>query len=138
MEMIEKYQHTGNGYNPFLIRGGWQVAVLNYDSAETAEAIDKLDIHHETDEAFMLIEGDAVLIAASISGTGIEYDMVKMKKGIVYNIPKDVWHKIALKEGCGVYIVENADTHLGDFEFYPLSDEQRQILRHKINLTFNG
>lgn len=138
MELIEKYQHTDNGYNPFLIRGGWQVAVLNYAPAESAEAIDKLDIHHKTDEAFMLIDGDVVLIAAAVSDSGIEYDMVKMEKGIVYNIPKNVWHKIAMREGSGVYIVENADTHVSDFEFYPLSEEQRMTLCSKIYIAFNG
>lgn len=137
MKLIEKYQHIGDGYNPFLISGDWQVAVLNYAPAEAAEAIDKLDIHHKTDEAFMLIDGDAVLIAAFILESGIEYDMVKMKKGIVYNIPKNVWHKIALKEGSGVYIVENADTHINDFEFYYLSEIQRQILCRRINQTFD-
>ena len=28
--MIETYFHSGEGYNPFLVREGWQVAQLNY------------------------------------------------------------------------------------------------------------
>lgn len=136
MKFIETYSHEGNGYNPFLISDGWQVAVLNYAPEETAEAIEKLDIHHHTDEAFMLVKGDAVLISASVTDSGIEYDMVKMKPGIVYNIPVNVWHKIAMKPGSGVYIVEKSDTHIGDFDFFELSAEQRISLCRQVEEAF--
>lgn len=136
MKLIETYSHEGNGYNPFLISDGWQVAVLNYAPEETAEAIEKLDIHHCTDEAFMLVNGDVVLISASVTDSDIKYDMVKMKPGVVYNIPVNVWHKIAMKPGSSVYIVEKSDTHIGDFEFLELSAEQRLSLCRQVEETF--
>ncbi|MGN1220944.1 MAG: hypothetical protein ACI4TU_08395 [Candidatus Cryptobacteroides sp.] len=136
MNHIEAYSHKGQGYNPFLISDGWQIAVLNYAPEETAEAIDKLDIHHLTDEAFMLVEGEVVLISASIKDSEIVYDMVRMKPGTVYNVPVNVWHKIAMKPGSSVYIVEKSLTHTGDFEFYPLSAEQRFLLCRQVEETF--
>lgn len=133
MNLIETYEHYAEGYNPSLISGGWQVAFLNYADAEALESIEKLDIHHETDEAFVLLAGNAVLIAASIEDDEIKYDLVDMQPRIIYNIPKETWHKIAMSKGSQVLIVEQANTHLGDFEFYDLSEEQRADLQKNVH-----
>jgi len=133
MKLIEVYEHNSAGYDPTLIRDGWQAAFLNYADAESLEQIVKLDIHHETDEAFVLLEGKSVLIAASIENGTIEYDLIDMKPGILYNIPKETWHKIAMWKGSKVFIVERANTHLGDFEFYDLSGRQQAELQNEVN-----
>ena len=132
MNLIESYVHVGEGYNPFLIRKQWQVAILNYAPAEALEAIDKLDVHFETDEAFVLLQGDAVLIAASVDENAVCFEAVKMKSNVVYNIPRNVWHKIAMKPGSSTLIVENQQTHLGDFKFHPLNEMQKEELRQVV------
>lgn len=138
MQLIEQYTHTEDGYNPLLVRPKWQVAILNYAQAESLEAIDKLDVHHQTDEVFMLLEGRSVLIAASIHNDVVLYQTIDMKRGIIYNIPRNVWHKIAMYQGSSVLIVENADTHLGDFEFYNLSENQKMELKTAVLHTENN
>ena len=132
MNLIELYKHTESGYNPFLIREQWQVAILNYAPEETLEAIDKLDVHYETDEVFVLLAGNAVLIAASIDSDIVCYEAIDMKPNIVYNIPRNVWHKIAMQPESSVLIVENQNTHVGDFEFYPLNEAQKNDLREAV------
>lgn len=133
MNIIDCYDPHRAGYNPFLTGPVWQVAVLNYAPAEALEQIDKLDVHRFTDEAFVLLEGHAVLIAAEICCEGIErYDLQDMRGGVTYNIRRGVWHKIAMNEGSRVLIVENAGTHLNDFEFYPLSEPQREKLCEQV------
>jgi len=136
MKTIETYEHKKNGYNPFLITPKWQVAQLNYAPEEALEAIDKLDIHFKTDEAFFLIEGDAVLIGATIDNSTINYELKIMQPGITYNIPQKVWHNIALYPGAKVLIIEDANTHLGDFEFHHLSKEQQDELQVKVKEIF--
>lgn len=133
MNLIEVYKHEAEGYNPSLISDGWQAAFLNYADAEKLESIEKLDIHYLTDEVFVLLEGESVLIAAEIKNDQITYDLINMKPGIIYNIPKNTWHKIAMQKGSKVCIVEKDNTHLGDFEFYDLSEEQKADLRNAVN-----
>ena len=82
MKLIEQYHTTENGYHPFLIRDGWQVAQLNYMPEQEIENIKKLDVHHFTDEVFILLKGNAVLITAKIEGDEIEFDMEKMQPNI--------------------------------------------------------
>lgn len=135
MKIIDDYKFSGEGYNPFLITGRWQVAYLNYAEAESLEKIEKLDIHHRTDEVFVLLQGQAALIGASITNGNIEYDAANMQQGVVYNIPQNVWHKIAMMPGSQVLIIENNDTHLDDFEFFELSPSQKIQLRECVNQT---
>ncbi|MDR1182382.1 MAG: hypothetical protein LBL13_10445 [Bacteroidales bacterium] len=133
MKLIDYYQHERQGYNPFLITDRWQVALLNYAPAEALEAIDKLDVHHHTDEVFVLLQGRSALIAAEIKNGIISYEVIAMQPNVVYNIPKNKWHKIAMLEESQVLIVENNNTHLGDFEFYNLNEMQKKQLRDVVN-----
>lgn len=136
MKLIETYRHSAPGYDPTFISDGWQAAFLNYAPAEALESIVKLDIHHLTDEVFVLLEGHAVLIAAAITGGAVQYDLQDMVPGVIYNIPRETWHKIAMQEGSRVCIVEKSETHVSDFEFYDLSArEQRQLQEAVRNLT---
>ena len=110
MKIIDEHTFEGKGYHPFLITDRWQVAYLNYAEAESLEQIEKLDIHHQTDEVFILLQGKAALIGASVTDQNITYDVVNMQPGIVYNIRREVWHKIAMQPGSQVLIIENNDT----------------------------
>ena len=98
MKFIDQYQHENQGYNPFLITDHWQVALLNYAPAEALEAIDKLDVHHYTDEVFVLLRGRSALIAAEIKNNIINYEVINMQPNVVYNIPANRWHKITMSE----------------------------------------
>ncbi len=132
-EIIDSYCYRGEGYDPFLVGPKWQVAFLSYAPAEALEAIDKLDVHYLTDEVFVLLQGKAVLIAAEIEGTRVDFETVDMEPGTAYNIRRNVWHKIAMEPGSRVLIVEDANTHKGDFEFYDLDDAVKRQLREQVN-----
>ncbi len=132
MTQIEEYQHSSGGYNPFLIRDGWQVAQLNYDESSKIDNISRLDIHYKTDEAFVLLKGKAILIGATINDDAIEYDIKDMQANITYNIPALMWHSIVLSRDAFVLIVEKDNTHLGDYEFYNFSEAQTRDLHDRV------
>lgn len=126
--MIEKYYHEGEGYNPFLIREGWQVAQLNYLSKHGLDDIDDVEMHAVTDEVFILFEGTAVLIAGCWEDERICFELVRMTPGVTYNIPAGVWHNIAMAPDAKIIIIEKSDTHLDDCAHLPLTDGQRAEL----------
>ena len=126
MKLIEAYQIKGNGYHPFLIRGGWQVAQLNYMPEQEIGNIAKLDVHYLTDEVFILQKGHAVLIGAQIQNEAVQFEVESMRPNVTYNIPAGTWHNIAMSEDCEIIIVEKSDTHISDFEYFQLSDEQKK------------
>lgn len=138
MKFIEEYIHEGAGYNPFFIRDGWQVAKLNPLPGHGLDEIDQVEVHSDTDEVFVLIQGTAVLIAADVQGDGIVFHNVAMKPGIVYNIPKGVWHNIAMAAGVELIIVEKDNTHLGDCQYKPLTSSQQEELKNEIKNVLNN
>lgn len=137
MKLIEQYQISDNGYHPFLIRDGWQVAQLNYMPEQEIGNIEKLDIHHLTDEVFILLKGKAVLIGAEIKGNEVNFEVELLKPNITYNIPVGTWHNIAMSKDCEIIIVEKANTHEGDFEFFPLSEEQKKEMETLVRNAFD-
>lgn len=123
METIEKHRYSGEGYKPLLIREGWQVAQLNFTEEQKIDALKKLDVHHHTDEVFMLMKGTAVLIGGVIRDGKVSFQAERMEPNITYNIPQGTWHNIAMKESSEVLIIEKSNTHVDDYEFYWLNDE---------------
>ena len=134
--MFEKYIIKDEGYHPFLIREGWQVAQLNYSEEQHIDNIKKIDIHFETDEVFVLFSGEAVLITAEVENDTPLFSTDLMATGTIYNVPKNVWHNIAMKEGSEVLIIEKSNTHLGDYEFYHLNEEQATDLKKNVIQSF--
>jgi hypothetical protein len=128
MNLIESYFHDGLGYNPFLIRDGWQVAQLNFLPELAPDAIRRVERHNATDEVFILCEGASVLIAAEETPDGLQFETCRMEPGVTYNVPTGAWHSIAMFPADLVIIVEKSDTHLNDVEFRDLSEaEIRQM-----------
>jgi mannose-6-phosphate isomerase-like protein (cupin superfamily) len=131
--LIETYYTSEQGYHPFLITKDWQVAQLNFMPEQSFFNIVKLDKHEQTDEVFVLTKGVAVLISATISGEQISFNCVKMQPGVIYNIPANTWHNIAMDKSAQVIIAEKSNTHLGDFIYHPLSSIQILELKNHIN-----
>ena len=127
-KLIEEYRHSKEGYNPYLIGPKWQVAQLNFQPDLAPDAIKKVDVHHHTDETFLLMNGQAVLIAAEIQQNRIGFELINMEPKVLYNIPKGCWHNIALSLDAEVLITEDANTHIGDYEFHYLKEEDQKEL----------
>ncbi|MDO5977893.1 hypothetical protein [Flavivirga spongiicola] len=132
IELIESYQIIEDGFHPFLIRDGWQVAQLNYVEEQNIENISKIDVHYQTDEVFVLLNGKAVLIVATFKDDIPFFEVELMKQNTIYNIPKNRWHNIAMEEESKVLIVEKSNTHLSDFDYFNLDSEKRSELKYKV------
>ena len=126
---IEALSYGGDGFRPLLVRPGWQVAQLNDRSDLRAEAIRAVERHDATDEAFVLVEGRATLVAADeAEGGALAFACVAMSPGVVYNVARGRWHAIATEPGARVIIVERDGTDVDDVRRRPLSDGERAAL----------
>ncbi len=130
--MIESFKIKENGYHPFLIRDGWQVAQLNFMEEQHINNINKIDVHQQTDEVFVLLKGKAVLILAELEDDEPIFEVLLMEPTVTYNIPKNRWHNIAMEEGSEVLIVENSNTHLNDVIYKDLNQSKINELRQLV------
>ncbi len=79
---------------------GWKIGLLRYSERFSAYTVEER--HLETDEAFILLEGNATLYE--------EKKPYIMEKCKVYNVKKGLWHHIVVSEDATVLVVENSNT----------------------------
>lgn len=135
--LIETYVHKGDGYAPFFIKDEWQVAQLNYVEEQDPAHITKIDMHMLTDEIFILLKGNAVLIGVAERDGVLVFECKKMLSGITYNIPVNTWHNVAIEKEASMIIVEKSNTHLGDVVYRKLNLIEKKQLKQQIDDAFN-
>ncbi len=113
MEELLVLDYDGKGYFSHFKYGGWRIAYLNYAPMFTKEGITYLERHNETDEVFILLEGEASLFMGETAKE------VVMEKFVSYVVKKSAWHNIVVSEDAKVLIVENADTGKDNSEYLP-------------------
>ena len=129
--MLEICDYQGEGYKPLIEYGDWRVAILRFLDGLQPERIDSMERHTETDEVFVLLHGQGVLI---LGGSGAQVGGIysqAMEHGKVYNVKCNNWHTILLSRDASVLIIENNNTGDHNSEFASLSLEQRRAIREK-------
>lgn len=97
---MEIYDFDGEDFKAVMQFEGWKIGLLRH--SDRFSKIEIMERHNETDEAFVLLEGDATLY--------VEEDSVKMEKCKVYNVKKGEWHHITVSCDATVLVVENSNT----------------------------
>lgn len=103
LEGLSVRSWDASGYKPVVQFGAWCFAELNHAEKFADKNLSYLERHPNTDETFVLVEGEAVLLV------GEKMVRVKMEKFRFYNIKAGTWHQINTQPGTRVLIVENAD-----------------------------
>jgi ureidoglycolate hydrolase len=123
--ILEILDFVGEGYKPLVDFGEWRVAFLRYiDELHPAQILE-MERHTKTDEVFVLIRGQGVLI---LGGDGPRVDRIHpqpLEFGKIYNVKKNVWHTILLSKDATVLIVENCNTGRDNSEYYQLTKKLR-------------
>lgn len=127
--MLETITYSEIGYQPVVDYNGWRVAVLNYHYELLPENILSFHKHNDTDEVFILVQGNCVLYLAEGQDTVTAIHGVQLQIGTVYNVKRGVWHSHTLSRDARVMIVENTDTGDHNSPKCRLSAENRKQLR---------
>ena len=98
--MIEISMFNGKDFSVVKQFEGWKIGFLRI--SPRFSVFDRLERHLLTDEAFILLDGQATLYT--------DKESVVMQKNTVYNIPKAEWHHIVVSEDATVMVVENSST----------------------------
>jgi ureidoglycolate hydrolase len=127
--LLEIRNYHGEGYKPLVDYGEWRVAILRFVDGLQPDRIDSMERHIETDEVFVLLRGQGVLI---IGGNGAQVDGIQtqvMEAGEIYNVKRSAWHTILLSRDASVLIVENNDTGEHNSEYTGLLPEHRRSIQ---------
>jgi hypothetical protein len=125
---LEIREYTGEGYLPLIDFGTWRVAYLRYIDELIPENITRLERHLETDEVFVLLDGQAVLFMGGCEPQVRSLEPLVMLPRKLYNVKRNAWHNVVLSHDATILLVENRDTGLANTEYCTLNEEQRRFL----------
>ncbi len=126
--LLEIYSHAGSGYLPLVFSDGWQVAVLNWEPLFDLPNAGEIERHNQTDEVFVLWRGRAMLFTSN----GQDLHAEDLQPGVVYNVPRGVWHNLLATRDVSFIIVENRDTHLGDTQIRQMTPGEWEQLSQSL------
>ena len=116
---IKENPRNGNGFDLLHIFEGWKTAFITY--AEQYGELKILKRHTQTDEAFVLINGEATLFTAD-GGEPIQTTVLQKEK--LYVVQKNTWHHLQASMDALLVVVENSNTNKENTECREIKKEQ--------------
>ena len=109
-DTLEVSSFNGEGYLPLIDFESWRVAELRYIDELEPDRIDNMQKHNETDEIFVVLEGDFTLfLGGNVNEIG-EIEAIKLEPLKLYNVKKGTFHTHTPEKNCTCLIVENKNT----------------------------
>jgi ureidoglycolate hydrolase len=127
-KLLEIIEFKGLGYKPIIDYGAWRVAILRFIDDRLPMEIKQVERHNETDEVFVLLEGQAVLFMAEGDPEVAALYPQVLEPLKYYNVKRGAWHTIALSRDASILLVENRDTSTANSDYASLSPTLHQIV----------
>lgn len=124
-DLVEIFDHTGEGYAPLVFSEGWLAARLNWEPIFDLKNAGEIERHNQTDEVFVLWRGKGVLFVSD----GERMQIEEMQPGLLYNVPRGIWHNLIANRTASWIIVENPDTNEANSENRQLTPGEWEQLR---------
>jgi ureidoglycolate hydrolase len=127
--LLDVLEAKARGYRPLVDFATWRVAVLGFEDDLRPDRIRTMERHTETDEVFLLVTGQAVLLLAGNRSRPDGIEPVVMDSATVYNVRRGTWHGILVSRDAAVLLVENVDTGRRNTELADLVPNCRERLQ---------
>lgn len=124
LDIIEFRQE---GYKPLIDFNGWRVAYLRYLDELHPRNIRYLERHMQTDEVFVLLEGEVILMMGEGDRTVTAVYAVPLEPLKLYNVKQGAWHGVLMSKDATILLVENQNTGSENSEYFNLTPEIRAI-----------
>jgi len=124
---LDIIEYRQEGYKPLIDFNGWRVAYLRYLDELHPQNIAYLERHMQTDEVFVLMEGQVTLMMGEGDQTVTAVYGVPMEPLKLYNVKKGAWHGVLMSKDATILLVENQNTGKANSEYFNLTPEIRAI-----------
>ena len=123
------YSHEAEGIQCVFDNKKWVVCIKNWKPNNDVDQIQYLEIHHATDEQFILVKGKALLLVASWDEKGFDIQVISMDQGKVYNVPQDTWFNTITQKDTKLVYVQDAGTTGENSEYQDMTAEELESVR---------
>lgn len=116
-------------YQPVLDFEGWRVAMLRCFDPTRPGHFQKVERHNETNEVFILTDGEADLIVCDNGPIPGNAFVFPMKKNVAYNIGQSVWHHVVMSEDAHIILFEKSSVSTENSDYYYFDKEGREEMK---------
>jgi len=124
---LDIIEYRQEGYKPLIDCNGWRVAYLRYLDELHPQNITYLERHMQTDEVFVLMEGQVTLMMGEGDQTVTAVYGIPMEPLKLYNVKQGAWHGVLMSKDATILLVENQNTGNANSEYFNLTPEIRAI-----------
>lgn len=114
----------------------WLVSIKNWKPDNDIDGIAHLEIHHSTDEQFILAAGKAILITAERVNDTFKIELTLMEQGKVYNVPKEMWFYSITQKDTKMMYVQDSNCSMENSDFMDLSADEIAYIREGARKLF--
>lgn len=134
---IDIFTHEDEGIDIVYDNQKWIVAIKNWKPDNDMTGIHRLEVHHATDEQFILMAGDAILLTADFAEDHFEnIELEKMEIGKVYNVPQGKWFYSITKRNSKMAYIQDSGTSLDNSEYFELNQQELEIIKARATELF--
>ena len=130
--LLEPGRFFGQGYKPVLDFHGWRVAMLRHNSSTETANLHRVERHRNTNEVFILSEGEADLILCSGADTPEEVYVLPMERHVAYNIPDYGWHHVIMSKDAHIILFERTETGIDTSDYAHLTEAQLEAIKKQL------
>ncbi|OPJ62738.1 cupin [Clostridium oryzae] len=130
------YENKNEGILCVYKNEKWLVSIKNWKPDNDIEGIAHLEIHHSTDEQFILSAGKAILITAERECDKFKIQLTLMEKGKVYNVPAECWFYSITQKDTKMMYVQDSNCSMENSDFCDLSKEEIEYIQTNARKLF--
>lgn len=109
-DVVEVGASFEQAYRPVLDFCAWKVAMLRRFDVVDPQRVHRVERHTNTNEVFILTEGEADLIVFEGDGEPREAHVFPMQRNVAYNIKRSVWHHVVMSPEAHIVLFEKSGT----------------------------
>lgn len=133
-ELVEKGECFEQKYCPVLNFEEWVVAMLRQIEKTNPVNFCQAERHNETNEVFILTEGEADLIVFDNGNEPGKDYIIQMKKSVAYNIPKNTWHHVVMGANAHIILIEKKNTSRENSNYFTFKEERINAIKDKFRI----
>ena len=118
------YENNGEGILCVYKNPKWLVSIKNWKPDNDIAGIAHLEIHHSTDEQFILLSGKCILITAERRDGKFETELTLLEVGTLYTVPKECWFFTIVQRDTRMMYVQDSSCSTENSEYCRLSMEE--------------
>ena len=130
------YENNGEGILCVYKNEKWLVSIKNWKPDNDIDGIAHLEIHHSTDEQFILAAGKAILITAAKADDGFKIELTLMEQGKVYNVPAECWFYSITQKDTKMMYVQDSNCSMENSDFCDLSGDEIAYIQTNASWLF--